>query len=116
MLNKTTRAPLVGEVPLLGACHSAERSRLMLGDDGLQCIERHGSALTPDDFSLAEEHEGRNGLDAIVERDGSVGLDIKLEDADGIAQITLQLFEHRMHTLARSAPGGEEIDQCEAFA
>lgn len=83
----------------------------MVADDGFQFCKSQRATLTPYHLALAEEHEGGDGLDAIGSGDGFVFVHIQLDDADVVAQVLLELFEHWMHLFARSAPYGKEINQ-----
>ena len=82
----------------------------------LQFVQWHGSTLSPKHLPTAEKHQRWHRLYAISLSKISYSVNIKLYDADAIAKILLQLFEHRMHLLAWSTPGGEEIHQCELIA
>ena len=70
--------------------------------------------MPPELPSAAEEHEGRHGLHAVLCGCLLVLVHIHLDDAQTFAQLLLQVFQHGVHSLARTAPGGEEIDQYEA--
>lgn len=69
------------------------------------------TACAPQYFSVAEEHQRRHGLDAVLACRYAILVHIHLDDSDAVAQCTLHLFQNRVHRFARLAPGGKEIDQ-----
>ena len=69
------------------------------------------TACAPQYFSVAEEHQRRHGLDAVLACSYAILVHIHLDDSDAVAQYTLHLLQNGVHRLARLAPGGKEIDQ-----
>ena len=69
------------------------------------------TACAPQYFSVAEEHQRRHGLDAVLACCYAVLIYIHLDDSNAVAQYTLYLLQNGVHRLARLAPCSKEIDQ-----
>ena len=66
---------------------------------------------TEDIEKVLEEHQRRNGLNAVLACCYAIFIHIHLDDTDAVAQNLLYLFQNGVHRLARLAPCSKEINQ-----
>ena len=76
----------------------------------------HHAAGSPEYFPVAEQHEGRDGLNLVFLRQYAVCVHINLDDTDAVAQHVFHLFQNRVHHFTRLTPGGEEVHQYKLIA
>ena len=100
---------------VINSCVNTPHKIILLCQERIKRSQQFGfinhTACAPQYFSVAEEHQRRHRLDAVLACCYAVLIYINLDDSDAVAQYTLHLFQNGVHRLAWLAPCSKEIDQ-----
>src|SRR5262249_6484039 len=89
--------------------------RAGLLDEGLEALRRDATGLLVEDDAVADDHQGRDRLNAESRLKILVGVDVDLAEHDVLVPRG-HLFEDRREAVARPAPIGPEVDERDAIA